>query len=135
MVTITDSSIRNTIYETVHDLLSANVASSITIYGGYPDISTISYPNIIIMPINVSEDSFTIDTSRSESSKTILVNIMIFSKANKSLDIIADLVSYTLRSNTFNGAYLTSVSEDDIFISPNDQKIKGKSLSFTYVRR
>lgn len=135
MVTITDSSIRNTIYETIHDLLSANIASSITIYGGYPDISSISYPNIIIMPINVSEDSFTIDTSRMDSSKTILVNIMIFSKANKTLDIIADTVSYTLRSNTFSGAYLTSVSEDDIFITPNDQKVKGKSLSFTYVRR
>lgn len=140
MVTILDSAIRSTIYETIYDLINTDKAtygaSAIpTLYGGYPDVASITYPNIIILPVSVDEGEFTVDTTRNSTTKTINVTVEVYAKKNKDLDFLADGVSATIRDNTFSGAFLTAVNEGTNFLFPNDQKVKSKNLTFTFVRR
>lgn len=140
MVTINDSTLRNNFYETIYDLIDTASSSylgtsTLEIIGGYPDTDTLYMPVITLLPINISENNFTIDTTHNISDKEILVNVVLFSTKNKDLDKMADGVSNTLRTNTFSGAYLLSVSEEDNVIFSNDNKVKSKTLTFTYNRR
>ncbi len=138
MVTINDATVRNNIFETVYDLINTNMSSwvsTVSLYGGYPDEKDISFPSIIIMPIDVDEDSYTIDTTRGSSAKVIAVNIDIFSKSNKDLDILADGLTHMFRTNQMSGLFLENVSENMQFLSPNDIKLKQKVLTFTFKRR
>jgi hypothetical protein len=140
MVTITDSGLRHSIYETVYDLINTDksgygASGTPTLYGGFPDLATITFPSIIITPIVVNETSYTIDTSRSTSTKDIQVVILCFAKSNKDLDYLSDGVSGTLRNNAFTGAFLNGVQEDNSEMYPAEQKIKVKTLTFNYVRR
>lgn len=139
MVTITDSGIRHTVYQNVYDVInntksSYNASSTPTLYGGMPDLTEITFPAIVIMPIEVSEDSPLFDTVYN-TEKTILVTIMCFATNNKDTDYLSDGVSNALRSSMFSGIHLTNVSDDNSFITPNDDKIKVKTLGFTYMRR
>ena len=140
MVTITDSSLRNTVYQNVYNLINSNkgsfgASSTPTLYGGYPDVKSISYPNIVLMPIDVNEDSYTIDTDRSTSNKMITVTIEVYSKKNQDLDIIADGITHMFRQNQIAGMFLTGVAENMQFVSPNELKLKSKVLNFTFMRR
>jgi len=135
-----DVTLRNDVYEQVYDLINSNKASygaskSPALYGGYPDIKSISYPNIIVMPVDVGESKYTIDTDRSVSTKTIVVSIEVFSRKNKDLDIISDGLTHTFRVNQVSGMFLIDVTENTQFISPNDLKLKSKVLTFTFMRR
>lgn len=135
-----DATLRNDVYELVYDLINSNKGSygaskTPALYGGYPDVKNISYPNIIVQPIDVSEDGYTVDTDRNVSNKGIVVTVELYSKKNKDLDIISDGVTNTFRTNQISGMFLTGVSENMQFVSPNDLKLKSKILNFTFVRR
>jgi hypothetical protein len=138
MVAITDSTVRNTVYESVYDLVNTNKSSWVSdtaLYGGYPDNEDISFPNIIIMPIDVDEDSYTVDTDRNVSTKMIMVNIEVYSKKNKDLDKISDGLTAMFRANQITGLFLVSVAENTQVVMPNDLKLKSKVLTFTFKRR
>lgn len=132
-----DATLRNDIYELVYDEINSNKTwvSGTALYGGYPDVKNITYPCIILMPIDINEDSYTVDSTRNVSNKNIVVTIELYSKKNKDLDIISDGLTHLLRGKQFSGMFLTSIAENMQFISPNDLKIKSKILNFTYVRR
>ena len=110
-------------------------ASGTALYGGYPDTASIVYPNIVLMPIEVGEDNYTIDTTRGVSNKTIVVSVELYSKKNQDLDKISDGLTSMFRSNQITGLFLVSVAENNQFISPNDLKLKSKILTFTFMRR
>lgn len=143
MVTITDTRLRSTIYQTVYALINAakatyNTTVTPTVYGGHPDLDSVTFPNIVINPIAVSEDDYTVDETRNVSTKSIVVVIEAYTKglnSSKDIDNLADGITYTLRNNTFPGAFLTGVEEDDGVIFPNDNKVRQKTLAFTYMRR
>ncbi|RLG33404.1 hypothetical protein DRN98_03980 [Methanosarcinales archaeon] len=139
MVTINDSSIRSNIYESVYDLINNDKSgygssSEPSLYGGHPDWDSCSFPNIIINPIEVDESDYTIDTNRSVSNKTVVVVIEIFTKKNKDLDIIADGVGGSLKTN-IPGLFIVNTSEDNGVVFPNEMKIKMKTMTFTFMRR
>jgi len=140
MVTISDTRIRNTVFETVYDLINGaksgyNTVSTPTLYGGHPDLDSVSFPAIIINPITVSEADYTVDSTRNVTTKNIVVVVEVYSKGNKDVDNLADGVTYTLRNSTFSGAFLTGVQDDDGVLFPNDGKVKQKTLTFTFMRR
>lgn len=138
MVTISNSTLRNNVYETIYDLVSGAKSGfgDPALYGGYPDVSSISFPNVVINPISVSEDTFTVESSRSGSSnKNVLVIIEIYSEKNKDLDIISDGLTDLFRTSNINGLSLVSVGEDFAVVFPNDSKVKQKTLTFTFLRR
>jgi len=140
MVTISDSTLRSNVYETIYDIIntgkSSYGASSVPdLYGGYPDWEDVSYPNIIVNPIEVGEDTFTVDTARSVSNKTIVVIIEIFTKKNKDLDIIADGIVSGIKASPFTGVYITGVQENIGIVFPNEDKVKQKTITITFMRR
>jgi hypothetical protein len=136
MVTITDTNIRHTVYESVYDIINSTKSSygTPTLYGGMPDINDITFPAIVIMPVEVSEGD-PLFSSVNSTSKSILITVMCFSKSNKGADLLADGVTHALRSSIIPGITLISVSDDNSFISPNEQKLKVKTLGLTYYRR
>jgi hypothetical protein len=139
MVTITNTALRHTVYQNVYDVInnskgSYGASGTPTIYGGLPDFNDITFPAIVIMPVEVSEDSILFDTVYN-TSKTILVTVMCFAKGNKDTDYLGDGVSSALRSSMFSGVTLVNVSDDNSYLTPNDQKVKVKTLGFTYIRR
>lgn len=137
MVTISDSTIRNNVYEILYDLINSSKSgyNNPALYGGYPDVKTISFPNIILHPININESEYVIGTNRSSTTKEIVVQIEIFSEKNKDLDIISDGLTSTIRGATFSGFFLNSVSEDNGLSVNNDSKLKQKTLSLMFMRR
>jgi len=139
MVTIIDSTIRQTVYETIYDTINVatstfGASSAPSVYGGYPDERSVSFPCIIIQPVNVSDNEFTIDTTRTSSTKDIVVITEIYATKNKDLDIIADGIVNTLKS-PISGIFLTNTEDAYGIMLPNDNKIKQKTLTFTFMRR
>lgn len=137
MVTISNDTLRQNVYKTFWDYLSGlTFTTQPTIYGGFPDLVNITFPCIIIEPISVSEDTYTIDTSRDITTKDISINVHVFAKANKDLDIVSDGLSSSVRSKVFNGITLVNIRENNnSMIEANAQKVKGKSITFNYRRR
>jgi hypothetical protein len=140
MVTITDSGIRNTVYESIYDALNATLSSmgassTPTLFGGYPDKQDLDFPIIILKPINISEDSFTIDTSRTTSTKAITANIEVYAVKNKDLDIISDYIFNLFRSTNITGIFITGMDDNDMITIPNNNKVKGKTLTLSFLRR
>lgn len=138
VVTITDSRIRNTVYESVYDIINSdksgyNASSTPTLIGGHPDLSTISFPTIIINPIEVNESDYTAD--HTSSLKDIAVIVEIYTKSEKDLDNIADGVSNSLRGDKISGAFLNAVNESNGVSFVNESKIKQKTLTFMFRRR
>lgn len=143
MVTITDQRIRNTVFESVYDLLNGDKANwnavvTPSIIGGHPNLDTVTFPIVIINPIDVSEDDYTIGTSDISTMKTIAVIVEVYTSgknAEKDLDNIADGISYLLRNTQITGIFLNDVQDSSGLSTPNNTKIKQKTLTFTFMRR
>ena len=139
MVTISDSTIRSNVYEIVYDTLngvlsSMSASSTPVLYGGYPDIKTVNFPCIIVQPIAVSEDEFTVDSTRTATSKEIIVVIEVYAEKNKDLDIITDYIVNTFKTPII-GLFLTNTEDAYGIALPGNNKVKLKTLSLTFVRR
>lgn len=140
MVTIIDSTVRSNVYETIYDTINAvlssmSASSTPVLYGGYPDIKTVNFPCIIIQPITVGEIDFTIDSTRSSTTKEIVVVIEIYAEKNKDLDIIADYVINLLKTTSMSGIFLVSTDDAYGIALPGNNKVKQKTLSLTFARR
>lgn len=133
---------RTDLFMAVHGLINSSLSSygastsSITLYGGYPDIESPAFPCVIIEPVQVNEvaSTKTIDHLRNVSSKIVPVIIHIYAKRNRDLDIIADGINGTL-TTSIPGFLLNDTSDQNGFMIVNDQKIKGKTLTCTYLQR
>ncbi|HEY9702084.1 MAG TPA: hypothetical protein V6C58_06545 [Allocoleopsis sp.] len=139
MVTINDSTVRANVFETVYDLINSSLnsisaSSTPTLYAGYPDNNNIDFPIIIIKPVDVSKDTYTIDTTHTSNNKRISVFIEIYATKNKDLDIIADYIT-NLLDTPINGIFLSEVSDDFMFNTANNSKVKGKTLTLLFNRR
>ena len=140
MVTLNDNTLRTNVYNTVYtqlnsDRLSYSTSPIPTLYGGYPDLSTITFPAIILSPIKIINSDKTVDETHSSSKRTIIVSLAIFSTKNRDLDILSDSIDLSM-SNQFSGMVLTDSGEGDgDLVTPNDQKVHIKTLTYTFIRR
>lgn len=133
---------RTDLYLSVYNIISSDVtsygasSSTITVYGGFPDIETQTFPSIIIEPITLNEqgNTKTIDSIRTVSTNIIPVIIHIFAKKNRDLDIIADGLNSSLHK-IITGFFLNDTSDSNGFITANEQKLKLKTLTFTFIKR
>ena len=133
MVTISNTSLRANIYETIYDTLtSANLLSGgVTVTAAYIDEEP-SFPMVVINPAIVSHDRFGMDRARSR--KTINVVIDIYTKANKDIDLISDEIDTILRPYKVPGITLIDWSEDIALNTDSDNKIHMKSITLSYMR-
>lgn len=139
MVTISDATLRQNVYETVLDILSTDVASSTspiyqyTVTAAYIEGSQAPFPQIVLNPVDVdrSEPTFGTPTFR----KDIRVLIDIFTKKNKQKDIAADRVMALLDNTAWSGVSLTGVTESNALETPGENKVHLKSIALTFLRR
>lgn len=139
-MTISDSTLRQNVFADIRSLINSNMSSwntsvTPTLYGYHPDINSTSFPAIILDLVNVEENTYTIDNSRSVSNKNITVAVFVYGKRNDDVEKICDGLTAMFRSNQITGLMLNNVSEDNSIVTPNDVKIKLKTLSFTFLRR
>lgn len=133
---------RSDLYLSVYNIISSDLTSygastsSMTVYGGFPDIETQTFPSIVIEPIELSEqgNTKTIDTTRSVSTKLVPIVIHIFAKRNRDLDIIADGINTSLHTK-ITGYLLNDTSDANGFLTPNEQKLKLKTITATFIKR
>jgi len=139
MVSITDSSLRANVFETLHDLATAityGTDTEPTITAAYIDGSHAPYPQVVIEPADISKSDFTVGSDRSANTKNINVNVLIFTKKNKDLDVISDLLDTSITNTNYDGMTMIDSSEDvNLVVSNNTQKVRSKTLSYTFIRR
>ena len=134
MVTISNTTLRANVYETVYDILTAAnlLGGSVTVTAAYID-STESFPQVVVNPANISKDTFSFD--RSNSTNTISVMIDIYTKKNKQIDQITDAIDSLSSLKSITGLQLTDWEESKAFEPQNNNKIHLKSITLVYKRR
>lgn len=133
MVTISNTSLRANIYETIYDTLtSANLLSgSVTVTAAYIDEDA-AFPQVIVYPVSVNKDGFTYD--RSFGRELVKVMIEVYTKKAKDLDQITDELVPLLESLKMNSLQLLNYDEDIGLSTDNDNKIHQKIIIFNYFR-
>ena len=134
MVTITDTNLRQNIFESIYDALTnANLLSSTaTVTAAYIDSDNAPFPQVVVHPVNVSKDSFTFNRSVSE--KNINIMIDIWTKKNKDKDVIADQIDAVIEPLKMGGVMLVGYSESNALETPSDNKIHLKTITLSYLR-
>jgi len=133
MVSIVQSTIRANVFETVYDLLTAQLSAG-TVTAAFIDDSP-TFPQVVINPssIKILKNTFN-NTNRSYNGE---LEIELFCKKNKQIDQIADEISTDIFSNesslASDGIFIDDVSDsdEDTFFW-NDQKIHTKSITIEF---
>lgn len=133
MVVIKTSTLRTNTYETIYDTLtSANLLSStVTVTASYIDNDK-SLPQVVINPVNVSEEEFTF--TRAYGKKNLEVIIDIYTRKAKDIDQISDELYVTIRDMSAQGIMLVRWTEGNDIELPNDTKLHTKSISLEFTR-
>jgi len=134
MVTITDNSLRQNIFETLYDTLTAAnlLSSTATVTAAFIDSSDAPFPQVVIHPVNISKEGFTFDRSVNE--KTITILIDIWSRKNKSIDQLSDEIDALIEPLKMGGVMLNGYSESTALETPNDNKLHLKTITLSYLR-
>ena len=133
MVSIVQSTIRANVFETVYDLLTAQLSAG-TVTAAFIDDSP-TFPQVVINPstIMISKNTF----NNSNRSFNVEVEVELFCKKNKQIDQISDEISndlYAQESSLHSdGLFLEDVedSNEDTFFW-NEQKIHTKGILLTF---
>ena len=137
-MTVSDSSLRTSIWDLVYTLINDNkgdlgASSTPSVYGKLPDREP-SFPAIIIRPISVGKDNYSIGTGRTYD-KLIPVVLQIYSKKNQDIDVISDALDVLFEENPITGIFCVGWEEDDGEVIPSSSKIKLKTITITFKRR
>lgn len=105
------TNIYNDVYSTLYN---ANLGSSTLTVTSAFITSNPTYPQLVIYPVDSSEDEFTLDTNRTSSTRNITLVLDLFTKSTRQIDNIVDevedllrgvsLVSGTVNFESLNGA-------------------------------
>jgi|TARA_Y100000310_G_scaffold243849_1_gene248526 hypothetical protein len=137
-MTISSASLRQDVFETIYDRLTAKaVASSFgtstqpTITATYIDSAKV-FPQIVVNPADVEEGEYVFD--RSSSLKNIVVVVETYGLSNQDRDILSDNIN-TFMESPITGMTLESVDENNSVSLDKDTKIRNKTITFTFSRR
>lgn len=140
-MTISDSTLSTTFWTDTRAIIVAAapyVTNSTTsgttaasINAAYND-KTASRPQIIINPINYSEDTYKFGSNQGKK----LINLTVDCYASNSLgmDQLADQVIDAMKGTDIDDAEIVAISTDVAFVNPNEAKFHLKSITFTYDR-
>lgn len=138
MVTLTDSTLRATVYETIYDLINGisawglSSSNSVTVTSAFIDKDE-TFPQVVIHPVDVDNSDFTFDKSLMY--REIRVLIEVYSKKRKDLDQMADKILSTIEAGSTAGMRLVDTNENTAMNAPAGLKLHSKSITLTYVRR
>jgi len=141
-MTISNSSLRNSIYTDIKALLVAasleyynNSNTSVTgvkITAAYTDETT-NLPEVVINTANIGKDEYSFN--RSQYTNTIQVMLDVYTKKTKNIDYILDQIDNITGLKTISGLLLTGWDEVPAFSAENDNKVHLKSITLTFKRR
>lgn len=138
MVSITDSSLRSNVYETIYDTLKAYATASSygtttqpTITAAYIDDKQ-AFPQIVIHPVDVDKSDY--NFQQNNPNKEIRVMVDIYTTKNKDIDTLADDMD-SLMDSVVTGLSLVGCAEARAFETSNQSKIHNKTLTYTYIRK
>ena len=135
-MTIADTTLRQNVWTTIRGLLVAGsytTSVSPTISGNLIEDEP-TFPQIVIDPILVDKDSFTIGTDRRTSSKDIDVTISIYAKVHKDLEILDDEIDYIM-TGSIPGITLYAQNAASTSGTFNGHTLKVKTLTYSFTRR
>ena len=134
MVSISDSTLRSNVWETLYDTLNdANLLSGeATVTAAYISSEEAPFPQVVINPVNVDKEDFSFD--RSVSKKEIVVIVDLWTKKNKHKDMLTDEIDDLLSPLKMGGVMLNGWSESNALETPNSNKIHLKSITLSYLR-
>lgn len=136
MVTISNSTLRANVYETVYDLIKAisfslSSSNSVTVTAAFIDKAE-ALPQVVISPADIDISNNTFD--RSSKMREIRVLVEVFANKKKDIDQMADKIVNTIEGASHPGMQLVNTSESNAFINPNQLKIHSKAIAFTFNR-
>ncbi len=140
-MTISDTSLRNSVYLEIKNLLSSaglqyydntdTAVTGVTITAAYIDDDR-TFPQVVINNSNIAKSDFTFDKS---ALNTIQIMIDIYTKKAKNLDYITDQIDNISGLKSIQGMNLIAWDETKAYSPVNDNKIHLKSITLTYKRR
>ncbi len=133
MVTISNSTIRANVFETVYDLLNAYSSWVVepTVTAAYID-KLESLPQVVIHSAEVDDDNYSFGQLSND--QEVRIRIDVYTKKTKDLDQISDDVNLILKSN-IAGLSLVGRGESNAFETDNQNKLKLKTMTYTFIRR
>lgn len=141
-MTINDATLSTDVYSEIRTLLvSANlhitnsttsVETTASVLSTYNDKDN-KRPQVIIVPVTKSEDTFAFDGSQG----TKMINVLIECYAENSLgvDQLNDQIEYAVKTNKIDGMSLNDITTDYTFNTMSNQKYQQKTITLTYLRR
>jgi hypothetical protein len=135
MTQVTLQNVRQISWNNIYSLLNTHLASSDTVIKGVFDETNTSFPVVVMTPVEVEKQLFSIDGSAWDG--FITVNIEVYTTKEIDLDRVSDLVDYTIThyrdSLESDGMVLlnNSSSNSDSFTSGR-RKIYSRILSYTF---
>jgi serine protease inhibitor ecotin len=133
MVNIVQSTIRANVFETVYDLLTAQLSEG-TVTAAFIDDNP-TFPQVVINPSSIKIKRTTL-TNENRSYEG-MVEVELYCKKNKEIDQISDEISNALYTNESTlagfGLYLDDISDSNETTSFwNDQKIHIKFITIEF---
>ena len=136
MVTISDSTIRANIYETIYDVLNGvtytNASDTVTVTAAYTGKDE-QLPQVVVHPVDVGYSKFSFN--RTNSDKQINVLVEVYTKKAKDKDVITDYIMDAIIGESFSGFFLVGVDESNALDPAGMNKIHLKSIAMTFMRR
>jgi hypothetical protein len=142
MVTITDSNLRSSVYETVYDLVTGisawglSSSATVTVTAAYIEgKSDTPLPQVVVHSPEISSDASNFDRTLMDREVRVLIEVFTGGeKKRKDLDQISDKIVSTLETASTPGMQLVDMDENNAMPTVQS-KIASKALSFTYRRR
>ena len=120
---------------TYTDKSAASKTKTASVLAQYND-KTPSAPQIVILPSDVSEDSWRFGGT--EGKKFINVMLECYYTTTLGVDQLADTIKAAIKTacenQTISGMELVGISENYAFVNPGDMKFHLKTLTFTFDR-
>lgn len=125
--------LRQDLYEAIYDALTAAHlhSSTATVKSAFPDDDSITFPLVVVNPVDVDKDSFTFN--RAYSTKRIRIMIDIWTSKNKDKDVIADEIDTVISSTPLSGTYLVGWSESNAVEPQGGNKLHLKSIILDFI--
>ncbi len=134
-MSISNTSLRSDVWETVFDLLDAATLApstiNVTITAGYID-DIQRFPQVVLYPVDVKKDNQSLDWSTNTNHLTL--NLDIFAKKAEHLDIISDAIDSLSSLKSIQGLSLTDWSENNGVDTSLSNKLHVKTIVLVYSR-
>jgi hypothetical protein len=135
MVTITDSALSHTVYETLYDTIGALslTPSTFKMRASYSDDET-TFPIIVIEDPRSQYRDPSVD--QANWTKNIKVIVNIYAVNNEDCSTLRDGIMNSLTTTKITGLSLANTDEDvDNTQNAKGQKVRKRMIALTYVRR